>query len=256
MADDVQIVAEGLTMGYGRTIVQRDVSFAVRRGGIFIIMGGSGSGKSTLMRHLVGLQPPLAGRVLIDGQSLWEADETGRASLRRKMGVLFQSGALWSSMTVAQNVALPLLTHTRLSAAAVRQQVALKLALVGLAGQGDRLPAELSGGMRRRAGLARAMALDPEILFCDEPSSGLDPVNSRRLDDLIAELRDRLGTTVVLVTHELASIFAIGTDSIFLDDRTRTLLAAGPPQQLRDHPPHPVVAAFLTRADIHEEDLP
>ena len=204
-------------MAYGSFVIQHDLTFSIQPGEIFIIMGGSGCGKSTLLRHLIGLMPPAKGEVLYDGESFWAATPEDRERMMRRFGVLYQSGALWSSMTLAENVALPLGEYTDLSPREIREVVALKLALVGLAGFEDFYPAEISGGMRKRAGLARAMALDPDILFFDEPSAGLDPLSSRRLDDLILELRDSLGATVVVVTHELASIFTIGDNGVFLD---------------------------------------
>src|SRR5881409_2712582 len=208
-AADAHITVNDLTMAYGSVVIQRDLTFTVRRGDIFIIMGGSGSGKSTLLRHLIGLQAPAQGEVWYDGQSLWQAEPAERERLMRCFGVLYQSGALWSSMTLAENIALPLEQYTDLSPSQISDLVSLKLALVGLAGFDDYYPSEISGGMQRRAGLARAIALDPDILFFDEPSAGLDPISSRLLDDLILSLRDSLGATVVIVTHELASIFAI-----------------------------------------------
>ncbi len=241
------IAVEGLTMAYGDLVVQRGLSFTVRDGDIFIVMGGSGCGKSTLLRHLIGLMAPAAGSVRFRGRDFWAAGREEQDRLMRRCGVLYQTGALWSSMTLAENVALPLQTYSGLGPADIRDVVAAKLALVGLAGCEDLYPAQLSGGMRKRAGLARAIALDPEILFFDEPSAGLDPVSARRLDELILELRDSLGATVVVVTHDLASIFAIGTNSVFLDAESRTAIAWGPPRELRDHPPHPAVMEFLTR---------
>jgi phospholipid/cholesterol/gamma-HCH transport system ATP-binding protein len=237
-------------MAYGSFVIQRDLSFTVGRGDIFIIMGGSGCGKSTLLRHLIGLKPPAQGEVRIDGESFWEAPAEAQDRLKRRFGVLFQSGALWSSMTLAENVALPLEQYTALSPARIRQQVALKLALVGLAGFEDYYPSQISGGMQKRAGLARAMALDPDILFFDEPSAGLDPISSRLLDELILELRDSLGATVVVVTHELASIFTIGNNSVFLDADTKTMIASGDPKRLRDASPDPKVRTFLTRGEV------
>jgi len=241
------ITVRNLTMAYGETIVQRDIDFTVNRGDIFIIMGASGSGKSTLLRHLVGLRAPVHGQILYYGTDFWGSDEGERNRIRRDCGVLYQSGALWSSMTLAENVALPLRVHTELPPDRIREIMALKLALVGLSGFEDYYPAELSGGMRKRAGLARAMALDPEILFFDEPSSGLDPVSAQLLDELILELRDSLSATVVVVTHELASIFAIGTDSIFLDADSRTMIARGDPKELLRSSEDPRVRRFLTR---------
>ena len=243
------IQVRDLTMAYGDNVIQRDLTFSVERGSVFVIMGGSGCGKSTLLRHLVGLQAPVRGSVAYDGASFWEASDDDRARQMRKMGILYQSGALWSSMTLAENIALPLETYTRLAPAEIADITALKLALVGLAGYGDYYPAEISGGMRKRAGLARAMALDPDILFFDEPSAGLDPVSARRLDDLILELRDSLGATVVVVTHELASIFAIADSSIFLDPETKTLIAQGAPADLLARCDDPKVQAFLRRGE-------
>jgi phospholipid/cholesterol/gamma-HCH transport system ATP-binding protein len=248
-AAEAHITVHDLTMAYGSFIIQRDLTFTVRRGDIFIIMGGSGCGKSTLLRHLIGLKPPAQGEVRIDGESFWEAPAEAQDRMKRRFGVLFQSGALWSSMTLAENVALPLEQYTALSAARIRQQVALKLALVGLAGFEDYYPSQISGGMQKRAGLARAMALDPDILFFDEPSAGLDPISSRLLDELILELRDSLGATVVVVTHELASIFTIGNNSVFLDADTKTMIAGGDPKHLRDTSPDPKVRTFLTRGE-------
>lgn len=234
-------------MAYGARVVQRDLSFTVAEGDIFVIMGGSGCGKSTLLRHLVGLQAPAAGRVMIRGIDFWAAPPSTRAALLRRMGILYQGGALWSSMTLAENIALPLRTWTDLPPDEIDRLVSLKLALVGLAGFGGHYPSEISGGMRKRAGLARAIALDPDILFFDEPSAGLDPVSAKLLDDLIRQLRDSLGATVIVVTHELASIFAIATNSVFLDAATRTQIASGNPRDLLDHCPLPTVQRFLRR---------
>jgi phospholipid/cholesterol/gamma-HCH transport system ATP-binding protein len=246
---EAHIRVRQLTMGYGDFVVQRDLDFEVERGRIFILMGDSGSGKSTLMRHMIGLRRPAKGDVLYDGESFWSASEERRSEMKRRFGVLYQSGALWSSMTLAENVELPLVEYTDFAAAERREVAALKLALVGLAGFEEFYPAEISGGMQKRAGLARAMALDPDILFFDEPSAGLDPLSSRRLDDLILELRDSLGATVVVVTHELASIFAIGDDCIFLDPETRTMIATGAPKELLAHSTDPRVREFLTRGE-------
>jgi phospholipid/cholesterol/gamma-HCH transport system ATP-binding protein len=241
------IVIKDLDMAYGSFVIQRDLTFAINRRDVFIIMGGSGCGKSTLLRHLVGLKSPARGQVIFDGESFWEAEPEARQRMMRRIGILYQSGALWSSMTLAENVALPLGEYTDLTADQIREVASLKLALVGLAGFEDFYPAEISGGMRKRAGLARAMALDPEILFFDEPSAGLDPISSKLLDDLILELRDSLGATIVVVTHELASIFAIGNNSVFLDPETKTMIAEGDPKWLRDECPNPKVRTFLSR---------
>lgn len=250
------IRVQNLTMGFGRIVVQRDLNFTVNRGDIFIVMGASGCGKSTLLRHLIGLQRPVAGEVYYGRESLWQAEPDRRAMLLRRTGVLFQSGALWSSMTLAENVGLPLGEFTSLDAAEVREIASVKLALVGLAGFEDYYPSEISGGMQKRAGLARAMALDPEILFFDEPSAGLDPISASLLDDLILSLRDSLGATVVVVTHELASIFAIGNNSIFLDPETRTMTASGDPNKLLQESDDPHVLKFLTRGRSGERARP
>jgi phospholipid/cholesterol/gamma-HCH transport system ATP-binding protein len=238
-----------LTLAYGDTVIQQDLTFAVHQGDIFVIMGGSGCGKSTLLRHLIGLRSPAMGQVFYGEENFWEASPERREHLLSRIGILYQSGALWSSLTLGENVALPLKTWTTLAAEEIRELVAVKLALVGLAGFEDHYPAELSGGMRKRAGLARAMALDPDLLFFDEPSSGLDPLSARRLDDLILQLRDSLGATVVVVTHELASIFAIGTNGVFLDAESRTMLAAGDPKRMLAETSDPRVRQFLTRGE-------
>jgi phospholipid/cholesterol/gamma-HCH transport system ATP-binding protein len=243
------VAVRELAIGYGGLALMQGIDFAVRRGDVFAIMGGSGSGKTTLLRAMVGLKAPATGAVLYDGESLWDADPETRRRLSRSFGVLYQQGALWSSMTLAENVALPLEQYSDLAAAEIRDLVSFKLALVGLAGFEDYYPAEISGGMRKRAGLARAIALDPDVLFFDEPSAGLDPISSRRLDDLILELRDSLGATVVMVTHELASIFAVANNSVFLDAETRTQLAAGDPKRLLADPPDPKIHQFLTRGE-------
>jgi len=243
------IVVENLTMAYGDFVIQRDLSFTINRGDIFIIMGGSGCGKSTLMRHLIGLKAPAKGTIRFGETSIWEVDSDARQEIMRGCGVLYQRGALWSSMTLAENIALPLSEYTDLEPDQIRRVVSLKLALVGLAGFEAFYPSEISGGMQKRAGLARAMALDPEILFFDEPSAGLDPISAHRLDELIRELRDSLGATVVVVTHELASIFAIGDNSVFLDADSKTMIARGDPHRLRDESDDPKVQQFLTRGE-------
>ncbi len=243
------IEVRDLTMAYGSFVIQKDLNFTVNRGEVFIIMGGSGCGKSTLMRHMIGLHRPAKGEILVNSTDLWAAGPEERNGLLRRMGILFQSGALWSSMTLAENVGLVLDAYTDLSPDDIREVASLKLSLVGLAGFEDFYPSEISGGMRKRAGLARAMALDPEILFFDEPSAGLDPISSRRLDDLILELRNSLGTTIVIVTHELASIFAIGDNSVFLDPDTRTLIDQGNPRTMREDSPIAKVREFLKRGE-------
>ncbi len=249
MNKEVQIDVRGMDMGYGSFVLMHDLNFQVNRGDIFIIMGGSGCGKSTLLKILIGLKEPLRGQVRYGDVSLWEIEGPERDAVMRRFGILYQSGALWSSLTLAENVALPLQMYTTLAPAQMREIVSLKLALVGLAGFEEFYPSEISGGMRKRAGLARAMALDPDILFFDEPSAGLDPVSARLLDDLILELRDSLGTTIVVVTHELASIFAIGNNSIYLDVDTRTMTASGDPKMLLAESRDPRVRNFLTRGE-------
>ncbi len=243
-----RIAATDLTIGYDGRVIQHDLTFRVERGEVFIIMGGSGSGKSTLLRHLVGLMEPIRGEIAYDGLPFTGASVADRHRVLRRCGILYQRGALWSGMTLAENVALPLQTYTRLTASEVADLVEIKLALVGLAGYGEHYPAQLSGGMQKRAGLARAMALDPDILFFDEPSAGLAPVTARRLDELILELRESLGATIVVVTHDLASIFTIGDRAIFLDGEARTITAAGDPRELA-RTGSPAVRSFLTRGE-------
>ncbi len=247
MPEDTHIDVQHLTLAYDDVTIQRDLCFQIARAEVFVIMGGSGCGKSTVMRSLVGLLKPVDGRILYDGVSLWEADTGARATMMRTFGVTFQHGALWSSMTLLENISLALEQYSSLDATEIREIASLKLALVGLKGYEDYYPSEISGGMRKRAGVARAMALDPEILFFDEPSAGLDPVSSKLLDDLILELRDSLGTTMVVITHELASIFAIGDNSILLDPVSKTLLASGNPRRLRDTSVDSKVREFLCR---------
>jgi len=243
------IGVKDLTMAYGSFVVQRDLTFTINRGDIFIIMGGSGCGKSTLLRLMVGLKAPATGQVLYEGVDLWQATPEQWDQVMRRIGILYQSGALWSSMTLAENVALPLKEYTDLGPAEIGDLVSLKMALVGLAGFEEYYPSEISGGMKKRAGLARAMALDPDILFFDEPSAGLDPISAKLLDDLIIKLRDSLGATIVVVTHELASIFAIGNNSVFLDPVAKTMIAQGDPKVLRDQSPNATVREFLSRGE-------
>ncbi|HSW30251.1 MAG TPA: ATP-binding cassette domain-containing protein [Longimicrobiales bacterium] len=252
----IPIEVKGLTMKYGSLVVMQDLSFQVERGEIFVIMGGSGSGKSTLLKHLVGLKKPAAGVILFDGEDFGEADERARKAILRRMGVLYQNGALWSGMTLAENVALPLEEYTSLDAEAIGEVVEMKLALVGLRGFEAFYPSEISGGMRKRAALARATAVDPEVLFFDEPSSGLDPITASRLDDLILQLRDSFGTTIVVVSHDLASIFKIADRALFLDIEQKTMTALGKPSELRDDPPTPEVRRFLTRSSGDDAPVP
>ncbi len=238
-----------LTMAYGSFVLQRDLNFDVNRGDIFIIMGGSGCGKSTLLRHLIGLKEPAKGEVAYNGESFTAASDERRGEILRGVGVTYQSGGLWSSMTLAENIGVPLGEYTDLTQGEIQEVAKLKLALVGLRGFEEFYPSQISGGMQKRAGLARAIALDPEVLFFDEPSAGLDPISSRLLDDLILRLRDDLGASVVIVTHELASIFAIGNNCVFLDAKTRTMIAQGDPSYLKDHAENPDVRKFLNRGD-------
>lgn len=230
----------------GRTI-QRHLSFDVRQGSIFAIMGASGAGKSTALRSMIGLLPPQAGVMFVGGRDYWAASGPERARMGRRFGVLFQSGALWSSLTVGENVALPMQMLTDMDTNSIQRTVERKLALVGLEDAIDFQPEQLSGGMIKRAALARALALDPDILFLDEPSSGLDPVSGRHLDDLILDLRDTLHTTIVIVSHDLASLFATADDGIFLDGETHTAIAHGSPAWLRDRCEDPRVQAFMRR---------
>jgi phospholipid/cholesterol/gamma-HCH transport system ATP-binding protein len=238
---------QGIAVGYGERSIQRDVSFEVKRGSVFAIMGPSGCGKSTLLKTLIGLLRPSAGAVRFGARDYWALDQGQRDDFGRGFGVLFQGGALWSSMTAAENVALPLQMFTKLDVAAIDSLVQLKLSLVGLESGRESMPADLSGGMRQRVGLARALALDPQILFLDEPSAGLDPIAAKRFDDLILQLRDGFGVTVVMVSHELASLFGICDDGVFLDLATHTAIAHGAPTILRDSCDNPTVHAFMQR---------
>jgi phospholipid/cholesterol/gamma-HCH transport system ATP-binding protein len=251
---DAHITVRDLTMAYGDFVLMRDLDFQVERGEVFIIMGGSGCGKSTLLRHLIGLKEPAKGEIYYGDENFTEAPKSRRDEILRRCGVLYQSGALWSSMTLAENVALPLGEFTDLGPKEIREVASLKLALVGLKGFEDYFPSQISGGMQKRAGLARAMALDPDVLYFDEPSAGLDPISSKLLDDLILELKDSLGSTVVVVTHELSSIFAIGANSVFLDPESRTMIASGPPKELRDHSDNPKVRRFLLRGELEDDE--
>jgi phospholipid/cholesterol/gamma-HCH transport system ATP-binding protein len=247
------IVVENLTLSYRGTPVLAGIDFSVQRGEIFVIMGGSGSGKSTLMKAMVGLLAPARGRVLYGGMSLWDQGPQAREGILRRIGILYQKGALWSSMTLAENVALPLEEFTDLEPGEIRDLVEFKLSLVGLSGFENAYPSELSGGMVKRATLARAMALDPEILFFDEPSAGLDPVSARLLDELILQLKENLKTTIVVITHDLESIFAIADDSIFLDSGEKTLIARGSPRTLLECSDDERVRRFLTRGGAGRE---
>lgn len=241
--------AKDLTVGFGETVILRDVSFTVEKGEILVIMGRSGCGKSTLMRHLIGLSVPQKGSVTYRGRPFSSATRDEQRAVMGRFGVCYQSGALWSSMSLIENVSVPLERFTELTADEIAEVARMKLELVGLAGFEEYHPSEASGGMRRRAALARAMALDPEVLFLDEPSAGLDPVSARRFDELLLALNQSLGTTVVLVSHELDSIFTVGSDAILLDPDERTVIAQGPPKALRDESRDPRVRAFLTRGE-------
>lgn len=247
-----KITVRDLTMAYGDLVVMHDLNFEIQDKDIFVIMGGSGCGKSTLLRHLIGLQEPAKGSIFYGEEDFTASNPDERSAFMRRFGVMYQSGALWSSLTLGENISMPLEESGKMNAASVRDLVAYKLALVGLSGFEDFYPAQISGGMKKRAAIARAMALDPDILFLDEPSSGLDPLSSRRLDDLILGLRDSQGSTIVIVTHELASIFSIGTKALFLDTATKTQGAIGPPCELREHSENPAVRLFLNRGDTPE----
>jgi phospholipid/cholesterol/gamma-HCH transport system ATP-binding protein len=241
-----RLAVEHLSYGYGDRVLQHGLEFAVASGEVVCVIGGSGCGKSTLLRVLTGLLPPLQGRVWIEGRSYWESPPEEQRALIRRFGMMYQGGALWTSMSLADNTALPLLLYTGLDRRSAREVAAYKLALVGLAGFEDFLPAAISGGMAKRAAIARAMALDPDILFLDEPSAGLDPVTSHRLDELILDLRRTLGMSFVIVTHELASIFRIADRVVYLDAATHTMTAIGPPRQLLDETEDPELVAFLS----------
>src|SRR6185295_3122325 len=226
------ITVRHFTAGYDGHVLLRDLSFDIYPGEVFVILGGSGCGKSTLLKHMIGLYQPLKGSIHIEGKDIVTAQGQQRLGILARIGVMYQQGALFGSMTLLENVRLPLEEYTDLPGEAIDRIALMKLQLVGLGPAAYKLPDEISGGMRKRAGLARALALDPPILFLDEPSAGLDPLTSRRLDDLILEQRDSSGTTVVLVTHELASIFALGDNAVFLDGERKTLIAQGTPREL------------------------
>lgn len=252
MGDSPKISVRNLTLAFGSFVVMKDLNFEIADRDIFVIVGGSGCGKSTLMKAMVGLVEPSKGAVLYEGENFTESVGDKRADFIRRFGVMYQSGALWSSMTLAENIAMPIEENLNLQPREVRDLACYKLALVGLSGYEDYYPAQVSGGMKKRVGIARAMALDPEILFLDEPGAGLDPLSSQRLDELIMRLRDSLGSTFVIVTHELASVFAISNNAIFLDNETRTQGATGDPKWLRDHSPIEGVRLFLNRGEIPE----
>ncbi len=248
------LALRNITLAFGPKVIQRDLSLDVQRGSIFAVMGGSGCGKSTVLKTMIGLLRPRVGQFLVEGEDYWAGSEAHRTEIgRQRFGVLFQNAALWSAMTVGMNVALPMQMFTKLDEITIRRLVMLKLALVGMEHAVNQLPSELSGGMRKRAGLARALALDPDVLFFDEPSAGLDPITSSRLDDLIVNLRDGLGATIVIVSHELPSLFAIADDGVFLDAQTKTVIAHGSPATLRDTCSNSQVQSFMRRE--HHEDV-
>jgi len=249
----IDVEAKNLTIGYDDFVLMKDLNFTVNRHDIFIIMGKSGCGKSTLLSVLTGIKKPNVGSVFVDGYDFWGSSKDIRDGIMRRCGIMYQSGALFSSMTLAENIALPLQQYTNYSANEISELCSLKLALVGLAGFEDYYPSEISGGMKKRAGFARALALDPKIVYFDEPSAGLDPISSKLLDDLIIEINQSLGTTIVVVTHELSSIFTIGTNSIFLDAETRTITGHGNPKELLKYPPNDEVLNFLTRGEGRNE---
>ncbi|MEM9253981.1 MAG: ATP-binding cassette domain-containing protein [Pseudomonadota bacterium] len=250
------IAVRNVTMAYGSNVIQRDLNFDINHGDIFVIMGGSGCGKSTLLKHMLGLISPSSGDILYSGESFFAASSSRQQSMRQRWGITYQSGGLFSAMTLSENITLPLQLYTDYSAREIVDIVAYKLALVGLAGYEDYSPSEVSGGMRKRAALARAIALDPEILFFDEPSAGLDPISSRLLDELIVQLKESIGATVVMVTHELPSIFAIANNSVYLDNVSRTMIAYGNPNDLRSQSDQPVVKQFLSRSAAAEAGTP
>jgi phospholipid/cholesterol/gamma-HCH transport system ATP-binding protein len=240
------VQVQGLQVAHGAQVVLRDIAFAIAPGEVFVILGASGSGKSSLLRCLIGLQPPAAGRVYIEGHDLYEGEEAALQQLRRRFGVMFQAGALWSALSVGDNLMLPMQLFTTLTPAERRDRARGKLALVGLEDAFELMPAALSGGMRKRAALARAMALDPPLLFLDEPGSGLDPVNAARLDSLVLRLRNELGTTVVMVTHDIDSAFSVADRVLFLDEVDKTMTALDTPQALQQRGPARV-RSFLER---------
>ena len=254
MAEEAHITVSNVTLAYGALVIQRDLSFDIFRGDIFVIMGGSGCGKSTLLKHMLGLITPTQGDILYSGKSFTNASPEQQEKMRQRWGITYQSGGLFSAMNLAENVSLPLQLYTDYSTAEIADIVNYKLSLVGLGGYQAYYPSEISGGMRKRAALARAIALDPEILFFDEPSAGLDPISSRLLDELIVQLKESIGATVVMVTHELPSIFDIATNSVYLDANTKTMIDYGDPKFLRDHSEQPVVRQFLARGISNPEE--
>ncbi len=238
---------------YGDNTILDGVSCEVRKGEIFVVVGGSGCGKTTLLRHMIGLRKPAAGRILVGDDDITNLDEDGLRSVQRRLGVTFQAGALFGSLTLGENIALPLHEYTSLPPDTIDLLVRIKLDMVSLGGFEDFRISELSGGMKKRAALARAMALDPAILFFDEPSAGLDPITSAELDDLIVQINKSLGTTMVVISHELPSIFTIADRIIMLDGKSHRIIAEGDPRELRDHAIDPVVHSFFNRKSEHSE---
>jgi len=247
------VTVQNLSIGFDQEIILDNISFDIYSGEIFVILGGSGSGKSTLLKHIIGLYAPLSGRIMINGQDLTSTDESGKIKILRTIGISYQSGALFGSMTLLENVRLPLEEFTSLSKDAMDLVSRIKLYQVGLIGYENHMPSELSGGMQKRAAIARAMALDPAILFLDEPSAGLDPITSLELDELVLNLSNSLGITFVIVTHELSSIFKIGQRMIILDKKRKTIVAQGEPEDLRLNSPDPWVRSFLNREPLKRQ---
>ena len=246
---EAQIIVKNLNISYGDFVLMENLNFSINKKDIFVIMGGSGCGKSSLLKILVGLKKPDVGEVIIDGVNFWKAKDKVKNRIMQRCGILYQSGALFSSMTLAENIALPLQQYTNYSKSDIEDIISLKLSLVGLAGFENFYPFEISGGMKKRAGLARALALDPKIVYFDEPSAGLDPVSSKLLDDLIVKINESLNTTIVIITHELSSIFNIATNSIFLDVNTKSILAQGNPKEILNTTENETVLKFLTRGE-------
>ncbi len=252
MSRDI-ITVQNLKVAYGDFVLFDNINFSVNTGDIFIIMGASGCGKSSMLRVLTGLVTPVQGKVLIDGRDFSGADNKTQTEIMKSCGVLYQSGALFSSMTLKENVAMPMELYTPYSPKEIDELASYKLALTGLSGFEDFYPSEISGGMKKRAALSRALALDPKIVYCDEPSAGLDPISSKRLDDLILELNQNLGTTFVIVTHELQSLLNIGTNSIFLDGSAKNITGRGKPADLLRNPPNDTIREFLTRGKNNDK---